>query len=976
VRARHAALAALSLFCVAAAARGADAPSESALRIAPGPRGQLGAWLLLGPFPAAKTGAFSSAPSGVDEKALRPFAGLAVDASRRDGARAVAPPKWTMASSRDGAIDLRDAFDKPKGPQIAYAGVVVHVERGGVYHLCLSGDDGVEVWLDGRAGYRRDASRPPREDDDVVPLDLTPGDHVLVLKLHQRDAGWSLRARLVDEAFERPARAYVELPGTPRGDAASLVAQLSRVSVELAPRARAGGVVYEPKLTVRFAGGAPKDAPALVRAKLDGDDAFDVSAGEVATEGREAAELVAWLPRASPRGADAAIEVQVGDRKLTFPFPSRGRAERAFARATAALARAPRDAPFMREGSRVSVEHGVARLAGALSSADRDDVALDGEAQELDALAAAMEAGRDPYDARPGATRRAWLSPLDGAPSEVGVYVPASYTRALAAGTASDRKWPLVVTLHGLNGKPMAMLRWLFGGDDPKRPGPWEERHFMRYFPTAPALDAFVISPEGHANAMYREMGEEDVLGALAWARRRYPIDDARITITGPSMGGIGSAGVPLHHPEVFAGAAPLCGYHSYFIRRDIRGRPMRPWERLLAEERSNVFWADNGARLPLYVVHGTRDLPQENSGVLIDRYKQLGFSIKHEHPDLGHNVWKTTFEDLKGARWLLSRRRGLHPKDVHLRATRPRWGDAAWVHVRALESPGAWSDVRARVSGRGKLVATTRNTHEISFDRDAALLDDGAVRVELDGRPLDFAASEPLVAHRDDAGAWTKGASTETPTKRGHVTGPIRDAFHEPLLFVYAASPREEARVNEAVARAFASVRPGVRVDYPVMSDAEFAVRGESLANERALFLVGRTNAVLAALEQAGPLPIHVRDGAVEIGSERITGPEVGAAFVHPNPVRPDRYVVVLAGASAAGTMRARSLPDLLPDFVVWDEHVAPSRGQLLLGGGQLRAAGLFTRQWRLPKSFVDPLARAKRPQARSEDDDNADLP
>ncbi|MEZ4263014.1 MAG: hypothetical protein R3B36_28260 [Polyangiaceae bacterium] len=971
MRALHAALAALSLSCVALAARGGDAAAPDALRMAPGPRGELGVWLVAGPFPAARTGAFSSAPAGIDERALRPFAGQAVGAARAAGA-----PKWTIASSRDGAIDLRDAFDKPKGPQLAYAGVTLHVERAGTYHLCLGGDDGVEVWLDGRPVYRRDASRPPREDDDVVSLDLVAGPHALVLKLHQRDAGWTLRARIVDAAFERPARTFVTLPGAPRSDGASLAAQLSRVSVGLEPHVQRDGVRYAPKLTVRFPGGLPLDAAPRVRAKLAGDDAFDVSVGQVATEGPEAAELVAWLPRATPRAASANVEVEVGDRKLTFPFPSRGRAERALARASAALAHTPGDAPFMREGSRVSVEHGIARLTDALSSADRDEVAIDGEAQELEALSAAIEAGRDPYDARPGATRRAWLSPLDGAPSEVGVYVPSSYTRALAAGTAGDRKWPLVVTLHGLNGKPMAMLRWLFGGDDPKHPGPWEERHFMKYFPTAPALDAFVISPEGHANAMYREMGEEDVLGALAWARRRYPIDDARITITGPSMGGIGSAGVPLHHPEIFAGAAPLCGYHSYFIRRDIRGRPMRPWERLLAEERSNVFWADNGARLPLYVVHGTRDLPQENSGVLIDRYEQLGFSIKHEHPDLGHNVWKTTFEDLKGARWLLARRRGLHPKDVHLRATRPRWGDAAWVHVRALESPGAWADVRARVASRAKLVATTRNTHEIAFDRDAALLDDGAVRVELDGRPLDFAGGEPIVAHRSDAGAWTKGASTDAPSKREHVTGPIRDAFHEPLLFVYAASPREEARVNEEVARAFARVRPGVRVDYPVMSDAEFAARGEPLAHERGLFLVGRTNTVLAALEQARPWPIHVRDGAVEIGRERVTGREVGAAFVHPNPVRPDRYVVVVAGASAAGTLRARSLPDLLPDFVVWDEHVAPSRGQLLLGAGQLRAAGLFTRLWQLPKSFVDPLARAKRPQALSEDDDNADLP
>ncbi len=145
-------------------------------------------------------------------------------------------------------------------------------------------------------------------------------------------------------------------------------------------------------------------------------------------------------------------------------------------------------------------------------------------------------------------------------------------------------------------------------------------------------------------------------------------------------------------------------------------------------------------------------------------------------------------------------------------------------------------------------------------------------------------------------------------------------------------------------------------------MSDAEFIARNEPLANERALFLVGRTNKVLQALELIAPLPIHVDAGAVRIGAQRIAGREVGAAFVYPNPARGDRYVVVVAGADVGGTLRALSLPDLLPDFAVWDEGVAPARGQLLLGSGTLRAAGLFRNDWSLPPTWADPLAKVPR--------------
>src|SRR6185295_16717552 len=117
-----------------------------------------------------------------------------------------------------------------------------------------------------------------------------------------------------------------------------------------------------------------------------------------------------------------------------------------------------------------------------------------------------------------------------------------------------------------------------------------------------------------------------------------------------------------------------LCGYHNQFLRPDIYSRPVRPWERYLGEERSNVFWAENGEHLPLWIVHGKQDLPEENSGVLIARYEQLKFSVKHEHPDAGHNVWQQTYEDLSGMKWLMRRAMSAHQSHVRFKTTRTRW--------------------------------------------------------------------------------------------------------------------------------------------------------------------------------------------------------------------------------------------------------------------------------------------------------------
>jgi pimeloyl-ACP methyl ester carboxylesterase len=455
----------------------------------------------------------------------------------------------------------------------------------------------------------------------------------------------------------------------------------------------------------------------------------------------------------------------------------------------------------------------------------------------------------------------------------------------------------------------------------------------------------------------------------MNWAEKTYPIDPERVTITGMSMGGIASASVALRHPDRFAAAEPLCGYHSYFVRRDVAGRPMRPWERILAEERSNVSWAYNGEHLPLYIVHGTLDLPEENSGVLIKRYGELGYAVEHEHPVLGHNVWQTTYEALKGIRWLLPHRRDRHPAEVRFRTVRLRDADNAWAHIDELRAPDAWGELEARMRSPGLIVVTTKGIAALHFDRDPQLTDpQGPLTLSIDGATLRFAADEPALLHMEE-GAWKPGAATHAELyKHAEVTGPIRDAYHAPLLFVYGTDDPAQTRANEEVARAWAADGWGIAVHYPVMSDAEFFAQAEPLANDRALFLVGsaKSNRVVRALEPE--LPIHVDGSAVVIGRERVDGAEVGAAFVVPNPRRPDRYLVVVEGVDAAGTWRSLSLPSLLPDFVVYDVGVAPARGQMLLGAGSVRAAGFFKNDWSLPEVLADPLATAKRMGPKTE--------
>lgn len=931
----------------------ASATARADVTVSPGPKGHVGAFLLAGPFKEGKGKDAKGAPEPELDRATR-------------GARFGAA-SWLVAASGDGPIDVKAALGAKDADVVAYAAATVRVGSAGRYYLALGVDDGVEVRVDGRIVHTRDESRPFREDDDLVALDLGKGDHRVVLKLHQRDGAWLFRARFVGADLRRPADAAWVLPGATDDDARDLAKRMSWVSIDRG--VRGGG--YEPVVTLRYPEGAPLGVPLAARGRLvrDGADVFDVDAGLVPTTG---ASWVIRLPRvledeARALGDKAKLEVvvDVAGRTVRAPLLALRATREALRDAKGLLAAAP--PPGVSAATWATLEHLAARLATLASRGDADEDAQLAEARELSELVAAARAGGDPLAARTGFLRRAYRSPVDGGLAEYGLYVPRSFS------PAKPRRYPLVVALHGYDGRPMAMLRWFFGGDEPNKEQPWEERHLQGL----PELDAFVVAPSGHGNTMYRDLGEDDVMRVIEEVTRLYPIDPARVTVTGPSMGGIGAAAVALHHPDVFAAAAPLCGYHSYFVRRDVKDRPIRPWERFLMEERSNALWADNGRTIPMWIVHGTRDLPEENSKVLIDRYEKLGFSIKHDHPDLGHNVWQWTYEGLKGARWLLGHARGKPPPTVRFRSARPRYGKAFGIAIGAHERPDQWAEVEI-VRARDSVDVKTRNVAEIELD--PATL---GARVNVDGRAIDLGAGPTTV--RKSAGAFgVEAPAASGLVKRGPLTGPLRDAFHEPLVFVYGASDPREAGVNEEVARAWARIRAGVSVSYPVVSDLEAEARGPSFLDGKSLFLVGRpsTNRALAAIQ--AELPIAVDERGVRVGARRIDGGDVGAAFVFPRPGAanargPSAYVVVVAGASARATLRSLSLPDLLPDFVVYDEAIAPSRGQQLIGAGAVRAGGFFGPAWDLPADLDatrDPEAGKPSPKPRTEHEATPYLP
>src|SRR5262249_36498920 len=150
--------------------------------------------------------------------------------------------------------------------------------------------------------------------------------------------------------------------------------------------------------------------------------------------------------------------------------------------------------------------------------------------------------------------------------------------------------------------------------------------------------------------------------------------------------------------------AAPLCGYQSYFVRRDTAKRPIRPWETEQMHHFSPASFAERGRNLPMWVAHGTKDFPLENSRVLVDRYKELGFKMTDEWPDTGHDVWTKAYAGARLWPWLSKQRHDPAPAEVRVKTDQLRFGRVDWLRITRLSTIGHAGLVSAKVESPSKI--------------------------------------------------------------------------------------------------------------------------------------------------------------------------------------------------------------------------------------------------------------------------------
>ena len=879
-----------------------------------------------------------------------PVKAPAVEAMEREPGGWANARDFKAACGASGFVPIFErASQKPRGPELArLAGYLI---SGKARRVQLNAGFGgrLRVYLGDKLvlDEARPSSPKPFKDEVAAEIDLGAGVTPMTVLLERRDEAASGVFLRFKEPDGRSARNL--LFAFPPGAAACGLGDLAGVDVGRDPIK--GGFSVEIKTNLMgLSPRSPLEAP--LRAEL-----FDEGKRE---NGREIATSTIAV-REFPSGGSAKFSVlpeKSGEFELAIGIGAKNTKNEIIRRVKLIYrgdlhprivdlhARAPdlaKAAP--REATRDSFLYHVDTLIRGLAESHPDKSYLAARTADAEKIAKSLAAGEDPYSTKTGIVRRAYTSEIDGRLQPYVAFIPPSYKRD------ASKSMPLIITFHGLESQPEHALRAVIGeaANDAIVSG-----HAARHLPSFPDHGVLLAAPWGYGKAGQRQLGEHDVLRVIREMRESYRVDERRISITGASLGGTVSFVVPLHYPDLFSAAAPLCGYPNLLTWTSVRSAPHTPWEDVLLQKRYIGNYAENGLHLPLHIVHGGLDAP-DRSRVIADRYRELGYPHKFDVQDeLDHNVWEYGYEDGRMIAWLKSRARPEKPARVRLATGEYRYSKAYWVRLIAMTDASAIASIDARVAERtGEIKVTTRNVDAFGLDLGGFDLPSGASAVIDKSSPIPLPESanaknaKTTFFARASAGGAFERVETEPSRagkKRPGVSGPLDDILRHPVLIVYGTQDPAQIETNRRVAEHFAAFDHWAYARFPIAADTE--ATAADLA-QKSLILIGGPASNRVTADFISSLPVRFEANALTVRGKRYEGRDLGVSLIHPHPKNEAEYIVLHAGVGDRGTLASRHLPQLVPDYLVYDGRITVQRGELLLDKRTVLEGGFFDQSW-----------------------------
>jgi pimeloyl-ACP methyl ester carboxylesterase len=484
-----------------------------------------------------------------------------------------------------------------------------------------------------------------------------------------------------------------------------------------------------------------------------------------------------------------------------------------------------------------------------------------------------------------------YRSKMDGSVQPYAIRLPGTYS--------PDRKYPMVIQLHGTNfHEVLSHSRLVYRGMG----GP----QFIHA-----DLPVIYVHCFGGPTTFYQGMGEVDILQVIDEVERRFPIDPDRVYIMGHSMGGAGSYTVGLHYPDHFGGIN--MGDPAMF-KRPIEGPEwMKPQIAIQSPEKL----PPNGRNIDCYFKNAGDGIQRKSTDLADAIVAAGGFATTEVFPGMPHS-FGDKYPYANFVPMLIAHPINHKPVEVKYYTNTLQYNHAYWVTIDRLAHHNADALVVAKQEEEAIHVTATNIV--------ALTLNLGAMSgtLTVDGQEVTKGTLPDVVHLSKQSGKWQLGEWNSGPlAKRHNLQGPIGDAFNSRFLAVYGEGDRDLAIAELDAVRN----PPGpldIHADFPMKAASK--VTSEDVASSNLiLFGSAQSNAVLKRI--ASKLPASLLNG--------------NTIFIYPNPESASHYVVVwsakLLSAPDHGVKFGWTMPlNLLPDYVAVKD-------------GKVASGGHFDSDWNL---------------------------
>jgi predicted esterase len=406
-----------------------------------------------------------------------------------------------------------------------------------------------------------------------------------------------------------------------------------------------------------------------------------------------------------------------------------------------------------------------------------------------------------------------------------------------------------------------------------------------------------LLWPYARGNIEAAPIAMTDISETMEAARKDYAFDSERIYSLGWSYGGSYALLFSERFPGVFAAITAIMPpsdlvafekgadqIHSFYPPSWLRLNS--PVELVESLRNTNVF-----------VIHGDEDktISPEESLRLVDKCRKLGFTCPIEiMPGMDH-VYLPVDPTPKIFSYFKDKVREKNPKVVSIATAQLKYGSAYWLSITRLSNPLELGKITASMNADGTIDVSTEKigSYEILLDQ------------------LGYGKDKPLTVRTNNQVSFNgipnvsklqinvEGPATPESAiyKTSSIEGPISHAFAGPFLLVEGSggSKEDQAAVESLGQRFRERWMKNYNVACPSKKDRD--VSPDDIKNKH-LVLLGNSETNSLIKELSSKIPLQIEREYISLAGKRYSGNALGIAVIYPNPLNPQKYIVI-AGAN-----------------------------------------------------------------------------